>query len=222
MQKIIDGGMFDSTSVVETVDGFPRGDKAVDAAFFARMLRCFYRDGVLRPTDGGLAVVPAGGGIVVQVRPGVAWIGGRMAYLDEAASFTLTAGHLYAVTLRLDLDLRRFTIEVEEDTGTAPLRGTTVTELLLARVNVPMQATAVTAAMITDKRMDETVCGAVGGLTADKLVPRSGCVMTGVLRCGNESAGGSAVRNIRYGKTLPTDLADGEIFLLLADDGTDA
>ena len=48
MQKIIDGGMFDSTSVVETVDGFPRGDKAVDAAFFARMLRCFYRDGVLR------------------------------------------------------------------------------------------------------------------------------------------------------------------------------
>ena len=177
----------------------------------------------------------------MQVRPGVAWIGGRMAYLDEAASFTLTAGHLYAVTLRLDLDLRRFTIEVEEDTGTAPLRGTTVTELLLARVNVPMQATAVTAAMITDKRMDETVCGAVdsvmaalqsvayaansgavGGLTADKLVPRSGCVMTGVLRCGNESAGGSAVRNIRYGKTLPTDLADGEIFLLLADDGTDA
>lgn len=241
MQKIIDGGMFDSTSVVETVDGFPRGDKAVDAAFFARMLRCFYRDGVLRPTDGGLAVVPAGGGIAVQVRPGVAWIGGRMAYLDEAASFTLTAGHLYAVTLRLDLDLRRFTIEVEEDTGTAPLRGTTVTELLLARVNVPMQATAVTAAMITDKRMDETVCGAVdsvmaalqsvayaansgavGGLTADKLVPRSGCVMTGVLRCGNESAGGSAVRNIRYVKTLPTDLADGEIFLLLADDGTDA
>ena len=71
MQKIIDGGMFDSTSVVETVDGFPRGDKAVDAAFFARMLRCFYR--------GGLAVVPAGGGIAVQVRPGVAWIGGRMA-----------------------------------------------------------------------------------------------------------------------------------------------
>ena len=47
MQKIIDGGMFDSTSVVETVDGFPRGDKAVDAAFFARMMRCFYRDGVV-------------------------------------------------------------------------------------------------------------------------------------------------------------------------------
>ena len=24
------GGMFDSTSVVETINGFPRGDKAVD------------------------------------------------------------------------------------------------------------------------------------------------------------------------------------------------
>lgn len=240
MQKIIDGGMFDSTSVVETVDGFPRGDKAVDAAFFARMMRCFYRDGVLRPTEGAFAVVLASGGITVQVRPGIAWIGGRMAYLDEAASFALTAGHLYTVTLRMDLDLRRFTIEVEEDTGVAPLRTETITELLLARVNIPMNATAVTTAMITDKRTDKTVCGAVdsvmealqsvayaansgavGGLTADRLVPKTGCVMTGILRCGNESAGGSAVRNIRYGKTLPTDLADGEIFLLLADDGTD-
>lgn len=161
MQKIIDGGMFDSTSVVETVDGFPRGDKAVDAAFFARMMRCFYRDGVLRPTEGAFAVVPASGGITVQVRPGIAWIGGRMAYLDEAASFALTAGHLYTVTLRMDLDLRRFTIEVEEDTGVAPLRTETITELLLARVNIPMNATAVTTAMITDKRTDKTVCGAV-------------------------------------------------------------
>lgn len=239
MQKTIEGGMFDSTSVVEIVDGFPRGDKAVDAAFFARMMRCFYRDGILRPTDGGFAVVPAEGGTAIQVCPGVAWIGGRMAYLDEAASFALTAGHLYAVTLRLDLNLRCFAIAVEEDTGAAPLRSATITELLLAKVNVPMHAGAVTMAMIADKRMDDTVCGAVdsvmaalqsvayaansgavGGLTADSLVPKTGCVMTGVLRCGNESAGGSAVRNIRYGKTLPTDLADGEIFLLLADDGT--
>lgn len=237
MQKTIEGGMFDSTSVVETVDGFPRGDKAVDAAFFARMMRCFYRDGILRPDTGAFAVIPGTDGVSIQVKAGTAWIGGRMAYLDAAETFALTAGKTYAVTLRSDLDLRVFSIVAEEDSGTAPLRTQTVTELLLAKVCVPAGETAVTAAMITDKRTDETVCGAVdsvmaalqsvayaansgavGGLTADKLVPKSGCAMTGVLRCGNESAGASAVRNIRYGKTLPDDLADGEIFLLLADD----
>ena len=237
MQKTIEGGMFDSTSVVETVDGFPRGDKAVDAAFFARMLACFYRDGVLQPDTGSFAVAPGTVGVSVTVQPGIAWIGGRMAYLDETASFTLSAGKTYAVTLRLDLDLRAFFLVAEEEDGTAPIRTQTVTELLLARVQVPAGETAVTAAMITDKRMDEAVCGAVdslmaglqsvayaansgavGGLTAEGLVPRSGCTMTGVLRCGNERAGASAVRNIRYGTTLPADLADGEIFLLLADE----
>ena len=216
MQKIIDGGMFDSTSVVETVDGFPRGDKAVDAAFFARMMRCFYRDGILRPTDGGFAVLPENG-MSVRIAPGVAWIGGRMAFLDEAASFPLTAGCAYAVTVRLDLDHGAFSVEVTEDNGSAPVRTASITELLLARVSVPAGAETVTAEMITDKRMDDTVCGAVGGLTAEMMVPRSGCTMTGVLRCGNETAGASAVRNIRYGKTLPDTLADGEIFLLLAD-----
>ncbi len=32
------GGMFDSTSVEETVGGFPRGNKAVDSAFFAKLI----------------------------------------------------------------------------------------------------------------------------------------------------------------------------------------
>lgn len=236
MQKIIEGGMFDSTSIVETVDGFPRGDKAVDAAFFARMMRCFYSDGVLKPSDGGFSVSP-GSGVSVTVSPGVAWIGGRMAYLDESVVFTLDVGKSYAITLRLDLTLRQFSIEMAEDVGTAPVRSETVTELLLAKVIVPENASTVTVDMIQDKRMDDTVCGAVdsvmaalqsvayaansgavGGLTADELVPRAGCVMTGVLRCGNETAGASAVRNIRYGKTLPEHLAEGEIFLLLAED----
>ena len=55
----VPGGMFDSTKIVETADGFPRGDKAVDAAFFARMMQCFYSDGVVRPGDGGIIFFPA-------------------------------------------------------------------------------------------------------------------------------------------------------------------
>ena len=58
------GGMFDSTTVVDTVNGFPRGDKAVDASFFAKMISSFYSDGVLSGGDyaqNGFRIVPAGG-----------------------------------------------------------------------------------------------------------------------------------------------------------------
>jgi hypothetical protein len=91
--------------------------------------------------------------------------------------------------------------------------------------------------MIADKRYDKAVCGpvvgaadaldhvsyalnsgAVGGLSAGDLLPRSGGVMTGKLQAANDSTGASAVRNIRYGYTLPDTLAEGEIFLLLADE----
>jgi len=42
----VNGGMFDSTRIIETVEGFPRGDKAVNAEFFAKMISCFYKDGM--------------------------------------------------------------------------------------------------------------------------------------------------------------------------------
>ena len=96
MQTTIDvlGGMFDSTAVVETVDGFPRGDKAVDAAFFARMMQCFYSDGVVRPADGYLQVLP-GDGMRLTVNAGCGWIHGHMGWVKEAVSAFVEAGHSY-------------------------------------------------------------------------------------------------------------------------------
>ncbi|MBQ7922280.1 MAG: hypothetical protein IJ325_06855 [Clostridia bacterium] len=231
----IDGGMFDSTSIVETVDGFPRGNKAVDAAFFAQMMRCFYADGVIRPADGSFAVIP-GEGLTLSVSPGCAWIFGHMAWLKETVTLPAASGHTYGICLRLHRTSGYFTLEAAEDAAGLPMRNDEVWDLLLAEVTVPANSGIVTADMINDRRSDETVCGpvtgagdsldnvayaknsgAVGGLTAEALLPKSGGVMTGILQAASDSTGASAVRNIRYGYTLPDSLPEGEIFLLISE-----
>lgn len=231
----VPGGMFDSTKIVETVDGFPRGDKAVDAAFFARMMQCFYSDGVVRPADGFLKVLP-GDGMRVQVTAGCGWIGGYMGWVTEPAEAYVEAGHSYLVTLRLHRTDGAFTLNFLEDQSTIT-RNDTIWELLLAIVTVPSEAVSVTEAMIADKRTDGTVCGAVnspvdgldavsyaadagaiGGIAGENLVPKSGCRMTGTLYAHNDTTGIPAVRNIRYGTVLPDTMEDGEIFILLAEE----
>ena len=60
--------------------------------------------------------------------------------------------------------------------------------------------------------------GAVGGMAAEELMPRTGGRMTGVLEAENDTTGAPAVRNIRYGTVLPEVPAEGEIFILLAEE----
>jgi len=229
------GGMFDSTTVVETVDGFPRGDKAVDASFFAQMMQCFYSDGVIRPMEGYLQVT-AGDGMRLQVAPGCGWISGHMAWIPEPVTAEVEAGHSYLVLLRLHRTDGRFTLEFAED-QTDLTRTDAVWDLLLASAAVPAGSAAVTADMIEDKRLDETVCGAVdspvsslqtvayaadagavGGVRAADLLHKTGGRMTGVLQAYNDTTGAPAVRNIRYGTSLPETTAEGEIFILLAEE----
>lgn len=237
MQTTIEvlGGMFDSTSVTETVDGFPKGNKAVDASFFAQMMQCFYSDGVIRPQNGNLQV-SAGEGMRVVISPGCGWIGGHMAWVKQSLTAYVEAGHRYLVTLRLHRMDGKFTIELLEDQS-AVTRSDTIWELLLAVVQVPTGAVAVTSSMITDRRMDGMFCGAVhspidgldavsyaaqagavGGIAGDALVPKAGCTMTGTLYAHNDTTGAPAVRNIRYGTVLPETMAEGEIFILLAEE----
>lgn len=231
----VPGGMFDSTSVVETVDGFPRGDKAVDASFFARMMQCFYSDGVIRPSDGYLQVVP-GDGMTMKVTTGCGWVDGHMAWVSEEVTAAAEAGHSYHVILRLQRSDGQFMLYFGEDL-TGITRSETVWDLLLAVVTVPADASAVTADMIEDCRFTSAVCGAVdsalpalqsvayaadagtvGGLAAADLVAKSGGKMTGVLQAANDTTGAPAVRNIRYGTVLPDTVTEGEIFILLAEE----
>ncbi len=232
------GGMFDSTTVVDTVNGFPRGDKAVDSSFFAKMISSFYSDGILAAGDyaqNGFRVVPAGG-LTVTAAPGIAWIRGYMAWMQEAQSFVLSAGHSYSVVLRLNTASGEFTLVATEDTSSVPLRTELICDLVLAEITVPSGAAVLTENMIRDTRSDLEKCGfvtctvdalqtvpfaedagSVGGIPENAFMRKAGGTMTGNLRAAPETTGISVVRNIAYGTTLPDVLDEGEIFILLSE-----
>ncbi|MCR4905699.1 MAG: hypothetical protein K6A33_06420 [Clostridiales bacterium] len=227
----VNGGMFDSTQAVEEVGGFPRGDKAVDAAFFAKMFSCFYKDGIIG--DNSFRVT-AGSGLTVQVAPGVAWAYGRMAWQQTALTFTLGAGKTWTILLRLNTAAGEFTCVATDSGAGLPSRTDSVCDLILAEVTIPAGAASITE--ITDTRTDAAKCGVVtsavealgtvntaqnatmlGGSPASDYLKKSGGTMTGALRAAADTSGASVVRNISYGSTVPVSLADGELFIQLAD-----
>ncbi len=232
------GGMFDSTTVVDTVNGFPRGDKAVDSSFFAKMISSFYSDGVLSGGDyaqSGFRITPAGG-MAVTAAAGIAWIRGYMAWLQTAQSFVLRAGHSYTVVLRLNTASGEFSLVAAEDASGLPTDTELIRDLVLAEITVPSGCTVLTEAMIRDTRGDIGKCGfvtctvdalqtvpfasdagAVGGVPESALMRKTGGTMLGNLTAAPETTGISVVRNIAYGTTLPDVLDEGEIFILLSE-----
>lgn len=225
------GGMFDSTSVEETLNGFPRGNKAVDAEFFAKMISCFYKNGIFG-TD-SFAVTPDAG-LVVKIGAGIAWIRGYMAWQKADLSLTLEAGKTYAIVLRLNTAAGEFSIVAAEDIDSVPLNGESLCDLVLAYAAVPSGTIAITADMITDTRGDSSLCGTVtstvdalgfvsnaesanmlDGHSANEFLLKSGGTMTGNLKAASESLGAQVVRNIGYGSSVPSTLADGELFILV-------
>lgn len=224
------GGMFDSTEVVETVGGFPRGDKAVDSAFFAKMIECFYKDGICG--DDSFTVSPAGG-YTIEVSPGIAWIRGYMAWQKTKLSLTLTSGVNYQILLRLNRAAGEFSL-VASDGGAVD--NESIKDLVIAEVSVPQSAGSVSADMIKDTRTDRNKCGIVtsavdalaavglaedanmlGGVAAGDYMLRTGGTMAGDLFAAKDATGKQVVRNIGYGTQLPTTLADGELFILLGE-----
>lgn len=232
------GGMFDSTTVVDTVNGFPRGDKAVDSSFFAKMISSFYSDGILAGGDygrDGFAVTPAGG-LTVTVGAGIAWIRGYMAWMSEPQNFIFCAGHAYRIALRLNTANGDFTLTASEDPSDEPADTGVMRDLVLAELTIPGASSEVTDGMILDCRADPELCGfvtcsidaletvpfaadagAVGGVPESAFMRKAGGVMSGTLVAANETTGAPAVRNIRYGTVLPDVLDEGEIFILLTE-----
>lgn len=232
------GGMFDSTTVVETVGGFPRGDKAVDSSFFAKMISSFYSDGILSGGEygsDGFRITPTGG-LTVSVAAGIAWIRGYMAWMKEPQTLVLAAGHIYTVVLRLNTASGEFTLVAAEDTPSLPMNTELIRDLVLAQIHVQGTQTVITEGMITDIRADIERCGFVtctidalqsvpfavdagslGGVRENVFLRKTGGTMTGTLTAAKETTGISVVRNIAYGTTLPDILEEGEIFILLSE-----
>ncbi|MHB1151368.1 MAG: hypothetical protein ACYCWE_19510 [Eubacteriales bacterium] len=146
-------GFFDSTSA-EIVNGFYQGNKAQDAAFFARREAALIGNGIYLDS---FTITP-GTGLTVTRAPGKAWINGYFCYDDSSATVSLAANATHYYVLRLHLGDGEIT-EQWLTTYTAPVREGNVYDLLLAVVAIPNGTVNITADMITDYRGDNTLCG---------------------------------------------------------------
>ena len=158
-------GLFDSTEIVETIDGYPRGNRAETADFFAKYFSNFISNGVFANPSTNFKVM-AQSGLTVVVRPGVCFINGYMAWDTAEETHTFAAASeqqdWYFVQRMYLPDGTITKTWVQDNSGTTlPVRTATTYDLVLAMVRLPAGASNITDSMITDYRYDNSRCGIV-------------------------------------------------------------
>ena len=158
-------GLFDSTEIVQSVNGYPQGNRAETADFFAQYFANFISNGVFANPSTNFKVM-AQSGLTVVVRPGSCFINGYMAFDTAEETRTLTAGSeaqdWYFVQRMYLPDGTITKTWVLDNTGTAvPVRTATTYDLVIAMVRIPAGASVITDSMITDYRYDNDKCGIV-------------------------------------------------------------
>lgn len=166
----LDAFPFDSSpNLVTTVQGYRRGDRAVDAWTMQRAFAQFFSDGVFGTPADAWQIAKAGSGLAVTIQPGMAIIRGSMGGIKETdGPQTLTldtvaaAGNIcYGIMLRYDnnSDVRSLGIRVVKGVAGSspqpPEPDTTsegVHELRLGYVTVPNGATDLSNATITNEK----------------------------------------------------------------------
>lgn len=145
------------------------GDREYTSDFLAKWVASFLSNGTY---NGELAVTADGSAMNVTVPAGRAWINGY--YYRNDGGFTLPIDNadgilnrIDLVVLRWDVNERSITAQVIKgtpaSTAAAPriVRTAEQYDLKLAEISVPAGATAITQNLITDTRLDDTVCGIV-------------------------------------------------------------
>lgn len=144
-------------------------DRRYSAVDWAKYFRQFIGNGVYGANSSNMMVVPYSG-MVLTVNAGSCFINGYVGYCDgETVTIDVggTSARVDMVAARLDLNARDIHIYVAKGDGTntpAPSRNSTYYDLVLAYVSVGAGAAEITAANITDKRGDNSVCGWVTGI----------------------------------------------------------
>ena len=149
-------------------------DRTYNAEDFCSYLQQIIGNGVF-PNPSTSLQVRANSGMQIFVGAGQGWINGHK--MINTADYSLTVSTASASNPRIDtvvffLDLTNRTMGLRIKTGTAEASPTTpdltrtasVYELGLANIYVSKGATAITANVITDTRMDSNRCGMVQGL----------------------------------------------------------
>lgn len=149
------------------------GDRKYTAEDIGRYLHGLVSSGVYADRSDAMQV-RAGNGMALQVGGGRAMLDGHYMELDDIEHITLSEGgaqrRIDAIVARLDKTRRLCEIAVLEGTPAqlpkvpTVKRSETVKEYMLAYVEVPALAVAITQDQIYDTRADKTVCGWVTGV----------------------------------------------------------
>lgn len=149
-----------------------------DRTYSAEQMSLYFKglvsDGVIANVGSMLAVSPRSG-MSVQVGTGRMFIDSRWLQNDAAYNVTIQAAHATLnrkdiIVARLDYSGRAIGIIAKTGTAAASpvapgiARNSEYYEMELAEIYVSAGATAITAANITDKRANTSVCGYVTGL----------------------------------------------------------
>lgn len=139
---------------------------------FADYFAKFFGNGVYYNPDNNLKVL-ATGAMSVAIKAGWAFINGFWYHLDEDMSLAVPANSTAytrtdSVILRWNLSNRTISLVYATDT-VEPTRTDSVYDLIIAQVEVDPSVATILGDKITDKRVDQTVCGIVRGLQADAI-----------------------------------------------------
>lgn len=150
-------------------------DRVYDADSMAEWLTPFFADGIFN----GQMQVTANDDMTVSVAPGFGYIDGKVKHFPTSTKLNIDLAHaqyqrIDLIVLRRDDTLRDFFIDVLKGTPAqnpvAPelTRNNTIWELQLAKITLPIGATKITQANITDTRMNKPECGWVAA-TVDEI-----------------------------------------------------
>ena len=149
-----------------------------DRTYTAEQMSLYFKglvsDGVIANVGNMMAVTP-GSGMAVQVGTGRMFIDSRWLQNSSALNISISAAHATLnrkdiIVARLDYSGRAIRIIAKTGTAAASpaapgiVRNSEYFDMELAEIYVSAGATAITAANITDKRADTSVCGYVTGL----------------------------------------------------------
>lgn len=156
-------------SLLDPITGEYTGwwDRNYVASEFMKYFALFIGNGVFASPTNQLKVIP-GAGMSVIVTEGWAFINGAWYHNDTNLTIPITSNSLAnnrvdSVRVRF-ADSERFVRALVFTGDTNIVRGETIYDLQLAQITIPPFAVTISAANITDTRMNENVCGFVKGL----------------------------------------------------------
>ena len=149
-------------------------DRVYRAEEWAEYFASFIGNGVFPVPSNNLQVV-AGSGMVVTVKAGKAWINGYFYHNTGDLSLTLPVAdgvlnRIDRIVVRWDLTERLISVVVKSSTPSASptppalQRDADAYELCLADITTGAGVTAISQAVITDRRLDPSLCGVVAGV----------------------------------------------------------